>query len=279
MEQDLIVVRGAGDLASGIIHTLATAGFRVLALETEHPTAIRRQVSFCEAVYEGQATVEGITAISIHDLWDAEAVLTVGKVPVLTDPHCHCLQNMRPAVLVDAILAKKNLGTNRSMAALTIGLGPGFCAGRDVDAVIETCRGHNLGRIIREGFAQSDTGCPGVIGGFGKERVIHAPAAGILRNVRSIGDMVSAGEIIAWIGDIPVTAAIPGILRGLIRDRFGVQQGMKIADIDPRLEERKNCFTISDKSRCIAGSVLTLVCAHRNARMHRDNVISENCCC
>ena len=270
MEQDLIVVRGAGDLASGVIHTLVSAGFQVLALETAQPTAIRRQVSFCEAVYEGHATVEGLTALRIDTLRDASAVWTAGKIPVLVDPQCRCLHHIRPAVLVDAILAKKNLGTSRAMADLTIALGPGFCAGHDVDAVIETCRGHDLGRIIRHGCAKPDTGCPGIIGGFGQERVIHAPAAGMLRNMRSIGDIVTAGETLAWIGEIPVSAAIPGILRGLIRDNYRVHQGMKIADIDPRLEEHRNCFTISDKSRCIAGSVLALVCAQRNARMHRD---------
>ena len=261
MEQDLIVVRGAGDLASGVIHRLAGAGFRVLTLETAQPTAIRRQVSFCEAVYEGQSTVEGLTAVKIVMLSEAEALWAAGKIPVLVDPQCSCLQSIRPLAVVDAILAKRNLGTNRAMAPLTVGLGPGFCAGSDVDAVIETCRGHALGRIIRKGFAKPDTGCPGMIGGFGKERVIHSPADGTLWAVHDIGDIVSAGETIAWVQKIPVNASISGILRGLIRDGFSVHKGMKIADIDPRLDEQKNCFTISDKARCIAGSVLELVCA------------------
>ena len=287
MDGNLIVVRGAGDLASGVIHTLAGAGFRVLALETAHPAAIRRQVCFCEAVYEGEATVEGLTAVRIDMLSDAEAVWKAGKIPVLVDPQCRCLDSIRPMALVDAILAKRNLGTNRAMAPLTVALGPGFCAGRDVDAVIETCRGHDLGRIIVRGCARPNTGCPGIIGGFGRERVIHAPAAGVMQNVRAIGDIVDAGEIIAWVAHegekAPVTAKIPGVLRGLIRDGFSVHQGMKIADVDPRLEERENCFTISDKSRCIAGSVLKLVCAQQKFSLSRsapgESTISGNCCC
>ena len=267
MEQHLIVVRGAGDLASGVIHRLAGAGFRVLALETAQPAAIRRRVCFSEAVYEGQATVEELTAFKIGTFSDAEAVWAAGKVPVLVDPQCVCLQVMRPTVLVDAILAKKNLGTSRVMAPLTIALGPEFCAGSDVDAVIETCRGHDLGRIIRNGFAQPDTGCPGIIGGFGKERVVHAPESGVMHNIHDIGDVVAAGETIAWVQNTPVKAAISGILRGIIRNGFPVHKGMKVADVDPRLEEQKNCFTISDKARCIAGSVLELVCAAPGLRL------------
>ena len=261
MEQHLIVVRGAGDLASGVIHRLAGAGFRVLALETAQPAAIRRRVCFSEAVYEGQATVEELTAFKIGTFSDVDPIWAAGKVPVLVDPQCVCLQAMQPTVLVDAILAKKNLGTSRTMAPLTIALGPGFRAGSDVDAVIETCRGHDLGRIIRNGFAQPDTGCPGIIGGFGKERVVHAPKSGVMHNIHDIGDVVAAGETIAWVQNTPVKAAISGILRGIIRNGFPVHKGMKVADVDPRLEEQKNCFTISDKARCIAGSVLELVCA------------------
>ena len=167
---------------------------------------------------------------------------------------------------MDAILAKRNLGTCRNMAPLTIALGPGFVAGQDVDAVVETKRGHRLGRIIREGSAIPNTGIPGVIGGYGAERVIHAQANGVFMNVRKIGDLVEKGEAIATIRtpegkDIPVTAQISGILRGLLRSGYTVTPGFKIADIDPRREELSNCFLISDKSRCIAGSVLELVCA------------------
>ena len=259
MKQDaLILVRGGGDLATGTIHRLWSAGLRVLVLEAEHPAAIRRQVSLCEAVYEGEATVEALA--------QAEEVWNQNAVPVLVDPKGESIAQARPDVLVDAILAKKNLGTARDMAPLTIALGPGFTAGQDVDAVVETKRGHRLGRIIREGSAIANTGIPGIIGGYGKERVIHAAAAGVFEDVRRIGDIVAEGETIAQIrtadGAItPVTTQITGILRGLLRSGYPVTPGFKVADVDPRKEELSNCFLISDKARCIAGSVLELVCA------------------
>ena len=263
--KDLIVVRGGGDLATGTIHRLWSAGFQVLILEAKHPAAIRRQVSLCEAVYEGKATVEGLTAVLIHDVSEMEQVWAEGNVPMIVDPKGACLETVKPAVLVDAIIAKKNLGTNRSMAPATIALGPGFVAGQDVDVVIETSRGHKLGRVIREGAAKPNTGIPGIIGGYGKERVIHSPAEGIMRNIRAIGDIVEQDEDIAYVetdgGKVMVKATIPGIIRGLIRDGYPVTVGFKIADIDPRKEELENCWLISDKARCIAGSVLEQVCA------------------
>ena len=185
-------------------------------------------------------------------------------VPVLVDPAGLSIAALRPAVVVDAILAKKNLGTTKEMAPLVIALGPGFTAGEDVDVVIETKRGHNLGRVIRSGRAVPNTGIPGIIGGYGKERVMHAQAEGILRNAASIGDIVEARAVIAEIetenGTVPVEASLSGLLRGLIRDGYPVTKGFKIADIDPRKEELQNCFTISDKARCIAGSVLEVIC-------------------
>ena len=267
MKQDaLILVRGGGDLATGTIHRLWSAGLCVLVLEAEHPAAIRRQVSLCEAVYEGEATVEGLRAVRIEALAQAEEVWNQNAVPVLVDPKGESIAQARPDVLVDAILAKKNLGTARDMAPLTIALGPGFIAGQDVDAVVETKRGHRLGRIIWEGSAIANTGIPGIIGGYGKERVIHAAAAGVFEDVRRIGDIVAEGETIAQIrtadGTItPVTTQITGILRGLLRSGYPVTPGFKVADVDPRREELSNCFLISDKARCIAGSVLELVCA------------------
>lgn len=263
---DLIVVRGGGDLATGTIHRLWSAGLRVLVLEAEHPAAIRRQVSLCEAVYEGETTVEGLRAVRVESLEAAEAVWAENAVPVLVDPKGSCLEQARPAVLIDAIIAKKNLGTTREMAPLTIALGPGFVAGRDVDVVVETKRGHKLGRIIREGAAAPNSGVPGIIGGYGAERVIHAPEAGIFRNRHAIADLVTAGETIAVIempdgNTVPVTTQIDGILRGLLRDGYPVTRGFKVADVDPRRSELENCFLISDKARCIAGSVLELVAA------------------
>ena len=267
MKRDhLIVVRGGGDLATGTIHRLWSAGLRVLVLEAEHPAAIRRQVSLCEAVYEGETTVEGLRAVSIASLAEAAAVWACGAVPVLVDPKGESIPAAKPDVVVDAILAKRNLGTTRAMAPLTIALGPGFAAGQDVDYVVETKRGHKLGRILAQGPAAPNSGVPGVIGGYGAERVIHAPAAGIFRDVGAIADLVEAGDTIAVVetpeGErVPVKTQISGILRGLLRDGYPVPKGFKVADVDPRKAELENCFLISDKARCIAGSVLELVTA------------------
>ena len=251
-----IVVRGGGDIATGKIHRLHRCGFSVLVLETDRPSAIRRYVAFSEAVYEGSWTVEGVEAVRVETPEEAVRCREQGKVPVLADAECRCLEQIRPRVLVDAILAKKNLGTNLEMADTVIALGPGFTAGKDAHLVIETMRGHNLGRILTEGTAQPNTGVPGVIAGYGKERVIHSPADGRMVNCSRIGDLVEKGQIIAHVGQTPVRASLTGVLRGLLRDGYPVTKGFKIADIDPRESEQKNCFTISDKARCIAGGVL-----------------------
>lgn len=284
----LIICRGAGDLATGIIHRLHRAGHRVIALETDYPAAIRRQVSFCEAVYDGSAAVEGVTARLVPALTDAEAahivsekwsrsaieaVLEAGEVPLLIDPEGESIELLKPDVVIDAIIAKRNLGTTINMAPLVIGVGPGFTAGHDVHLVIESMRGHNLARIITDGMAQPNTGVPGNIAGFTSERVIHAPAAGYIHDVRKIGDIVQKGDEIARIYPdkgsfdnelseyVPVNATITGIIRGLIREGYYFKEGFKIADIDPRESELTNCFTISDKARSIAGSVLEAVSA------------------
>lgn len=265
LEKPLIVVRGGGDIATGTISKLYACGFPVLILEIESPSAIRRNVAFSEAVYQGTQTVENITCHLAKDLDEAAAFLQEGKLTLLVDPKGESIKTLKPLAVIDAILAKKNLGTNLAMAPITIALGPGFRAGKDVNAVIETKRGHNLGRIIYEGTAAPNTGVPGNIAGYAKERVIHSPAKGILKNVCHITDTVKKGQVIANIETtstaaesniIPVYATIDGLLRGLIRDGYPVTEGFKIADIDPRLEEYNNCFTISDKARCIAGGVL-----------------------
>lgn len=260
INKSLIIVRGGGDIASGTIFKLYNCGFPVLILETEAPSAIRRNVAFSEAVYQETQTIEGTTAHLARNLDEAICFLNDGKLSLLVDPAANSIKALNPLAVIDAILAKKNLGTNRDMAGITIALGPGFFAGQDVDAVIETKRGHNLGRVIYAGTAAPNTGIPGNIAGFSKERVIHSPAEGILKNICHITDTVQKGQIIANIetplGNIPVHATLDGLLRGLIRDGFPVTKGFKIADIDPRKDEYNNCFTISDKARCIAGGVL-----------------------
>lgn len=261
--KDLIIVRGGGDLATGTIYKLKKSGFPVLILEVENPSAIRRNVAFSEAIYQGQQTVEDMTCFLADSLQQAENFLQEGKLTILVDPKGEAIANLRPLAVVDAIIAKRNLGTAKTMAPITVALGPGFVAGEDVDAVIETKRGHNLGRVIWSGSAAPNTGVPGLIGGFGKERVMHSPAQGILKNVKKITDTVMKGEVIAVIETesavVPVEASLDGILRGLIRDGYPVTKGFKIADIDPRSEEYNNCFTISDKARCIAGGVLEAI--------------------
>ena len=260
---NLIIVRGGGDLATGTVYKLKKCGFPVLILESENPSAIRRNVSFCEAVCQGSQTVEDMTCCRAESPEQAEAFLCEGKLVVLVDPAGESIPKLKPMAVVDAILAKKNLGTHRAMAPITVALGPGFVAGEDADAVIETQRGHNLGRVLWTGSAAPNTGIPGIIGGYGKERVIHAPAAGTVRNVKKITDTVSRGDVIAVVetefGPVPVEATLDGILRGLIREGYPVKAGFKMADIDPRLDELENCYTISDKARCIAGGVLEAI--------------------
>ena len=267
--KDLIIVRGGGDLATGTIYKLKKSGFPVLILEAANPSAIRRNVAFCEAVYRGTQTVEDMTCYLAESRSQAEQLLREGKLTVLVDPTGDTIPRLKPLAVVDGILAKKNLGTNRSLAPITVALGPGFTAGEDVDAVIETKRGHNLGRVLWSGTAAPDTGIPGIIGGYGKERVIHSPARGILRNVNNLADTVSKGQVIAFVeteaGAVPVKATLDGILRGLIRDGYPVRVGFKIADIDPRIDEYANCFTISDKARCVAGGVLEAILQRKGA--------------
>ena len=267
MQQPKIIVRGGGDLATGVIHGLWGAGFKVLVLECAQPAAIRRQVALCEAVYQGEATVEGMTGALIHHVSEAEAVWEQDKVPVMVDEAAACVAELQPDIVIDAIIAKRNLGTTSAMAPLVIALGPGFVVGPDADVIVETKRGHNLGRLIYNGSAVPNSGVPGNIGGFTKERVLHAPCAGVLHIVHDIGSVVEKGETIATITTdsgqlVAIPATLTGIIRGMIRDGFAVTKGFKIADIDPRKEELANCFTISDKARCIAGSVLELVCRY-----------------
>jgi len=256
-----VIVRGGGDVATGTIYALHRCGFPVLVLEAAKPTAIRRCVAFSEAVYDGESRVEDMSCRMADSFESAAEIMNSGDVAMMVDESCSVLSRVRPWALVDGILAKRNLGTNRGMAPRTIALGPGFTAGEDVDLVIETMRGHDLGRLIEKGQALKNTGTPGLIAGHAADRVIHAGWGGTLYNLSQIGDMVVKGQSIAVIrngeGEFPVKATVSGVLRGLIRDGFEVNEGLKIADIDPRESERKNCFTISDKARCIGGSVLT----------------------
>lgn len=260
MKKPFMIIRGGGDIATGTIYALWSAGLIPIVLEIAEPSAIRRQVAVCEAVYDGEKTVEGMKAVRTDGIDSAFEIIKEGNVPVLIDEIGESILKLKPDILIDCILAKRNINTKIDMAPLTIALGPGFTAGRDVHYVIETQRGHDLGRIISERSAAENTGIPGNIGGYTKERVIHSPSDGIITIVKDIGSFVEKGDVIAIVGDKRVYASISGLIRGMIKDGYCVHKGLKITDIDPRREQYKNCFTISDKARCIGGSVLELVC-------------------
>ncbi len=278
-EDAVVVIKGAGDLASGVILRLHRAGLRVIATEIEQPTAVRRTVAFSEAIYCGEVEVEGLRARKVGDCNDIPQAWSEGVVPVLVDPLAEIVPRLRPAVVVDAIIAKRNLGTRITDAPVVIGLGPGFEVGVDVHAVVETNRGHHLGRVLWHGCAEPDTGVPGEIAGHGTQRLLRAPSAGLFRGERAIGDRVEAGELVGWVDQTPVTAGISGVLRGLLHDGLRVCQGMKIGDVDPRAA-REHCFTVSDKSLAIAGGVLEAVLyflrGQRGAPSQRSAEIAAN---
>lgn len=246
-------------MASGISHRLIRSRFRVVITEIPQPTVIRRTVAFAQAVYSGETTVEGITARHAA-LTDVSHLIEQGIIPVVTDSYPAVLAALKPWAVVDAIIAKRNLGTSISDAKITIAAGPGFFAGQDVHAVIETMRGHDLGRVITHGMAAPDTGIPGDIGGYTTERVLRAPSAGVISARSEIGDTVKKGDIVAFVGESPVAATLDGVLRGMLYNGLTVTEGMKIGDIDPRCK-REHCFTISDKARAIGGGVLEALLA------------------
>lgn len=256
--ETLVIVRGGGDLATGIIQKLWHSGFRVLVLEVAEPLTIRRTVALSDAIRVGRCQVEDMPAIRIEETEECEAAWQSGAVPVMVDEEALSIARLMPEVVVDAIIAKRNIGTHRQMAPIVIGLGPGFRAPEEVDIVVETMRGHYLGRLIREGMALPNTGIPGTLGGKSAERVVHAPCAGVVRHRASLGDRVTQGEIIFYIGDEPVYSPLTGTLRGLIGEGL-IRNGLKCADVDPRPAEEVDCYTISDKARALGGAVLEAV--------------------
>lgn len=253
-----VLIRGAGEMASGVAWTLAQCHFKVVLLEAPQPLAVRRLVSFCEAVYEGRKVVEGVQAILVSSPKEIEAAWQVGHIPLLIDPFMEVGSVLKPAILVDAIMAKKQSQPLLDKAPLVVALGPGFMVGRDAHVVIETNRGHNLGRILNRGEAEPDTGRPGNIGGFSEERVLRAPAPGQITKLKEIGDRVEKEETVATVAGRAIRSQITGVLRGLIRDGTVVLPGMKVGDVDPR-GNREYCFTISEKARAIAGGVLAAI--------------------
>jgi xanthine dehydrogenase accessory factor len=256
-----VLIKGAGDLATGVAWRLWRAGFPVVMTELAQPLALRRCVAFAEAVYAGEATVEGIKARRVQDPSAVSEAWAQGVIPVVVNVEISLYEHIKPEVMVDATMAKQNRGTRLDEAPLVIGLGPGYTAGVDVHVVIETNRGHYLGRALWNGSAQADTGTPGIIAGVQRERVVRAPVPGVFTGSRQIGDQVVIGDVLGRVGETPVLAPLSGVVRGLIHDGVRVDQGLKIGDIDPR-GEVNYCYTISEKSLAIGGGVLEAILFH-----------------
>lgn len=254
-QKRLVLIRGAGEMASGVAVKLHKAGFEIVMLDIAEPTSIRNTVSFSEALRSDQMTIEGISAKKVNNRTEVLDQLKNHHIAIMADPLGKYIQDLAPYFLIDAILAKKNLGTDINMAPVVIGLGPGFAAGKDCHAVIETNRGHNMGRIIYEGEAEVNTGIPGDIFGYTKERLVRSPADGVINTQTKIGELVKQDQIIAYVDKTPVVSPIEGMLRGLIYSNTSVLEGMKIGDIDPR-GAAIDPFTVSDKARAIGGGVL-----------------------
>lgn len=264
-----VLIKGAGDLATGIACRLHRSGFAVIMTELEQPTAVRRTVAFSRAVSEGKAVVEDVTGVLCGTCGEAEEALARDQVAVVVDEECRILKQWKPDVFVDAVIAKRNTGTEIGAAPVVIGVGPGFTAGEDCHCVIETKRGHDLGRCIWEGSAAPDTGVPGIIGGYGLERLVRASAEGRFLPAEAIGSRVKKGQIVGYVetgtGREPVKAQIDGVLRGILQDGVSVRKGMKAGDVDPR-DVEKNCYTVSDKARAVGGGVLEAIMAAEKSR-------------
>lgn len=254
----LVIIRGAGDIATGIALRLFRSGISVVMTDLPKPTAIRRTVCFSQAIVLGQCTVEDVTAVRVERPEDATAVIAAGQIPVLADPEARCIAALKPDAVVDAILAKKNLGTAMTDAPVVVAVGPGFTAGTDCHAVVETMRGHYLGRVIYDGAALPNTNIPGLIGGYAGERVLRAPADGIFHTCREIGDVVKAGDVAGTVEGAEMVCTIDGVLRGLLADGTPVHKGMKSGDVDPRCEPA-HCYCASDKALAVGGGVLEAI--------------------
>ena len=266
----MVLIRGGGEMATGIAHRLHRCHMRVVITEIATPTSVRRNVAFAEAVYEGAQTVEGVKAVRIASCDEAYAVWKQDQIPIFVDPDASIREILKPAVVVDAIMAKKNGAAKLTDAPVVIGVGPGFTAGIDVRAVVESNRGHHLGRVIWDGAAESDTGIPAPVHGYTESRVLRVPQTGIFKALRAIGDLITIGESVAEVNGEAIKAEISGQIRGLLRNGIQVEQGIKAGDIDPR-GQRGYCDSISDKSRAIAGGVLEAVLhSFRDLKLHGD---------
>lgn len=254
----MILIKGAGDLATGIAYRLKKSGFDIVMTEIDKPTTVRRTVAFSQAIFDNEIVIEGIKGVRVNNINEAYKEINEGNIPIIIDEKAEIIKELRPDVVVDAIIAKKNLGTSIDDAPIVIGVGPGFEAKVDCHLVVETKRGHYLGKVIEEGSAIPNTGVPGNIGGYTKERIIRASNSGKIKPVVAIGDFVKKGDIVAYVDGVEVLAQIDGIVRGMLQEGIEVFKGMKSGDIDPRCE-KDHCFTISDKARSIGGGVLEAI--------------------
>ena len=254
----MILIKGAGDLATGIAYRLKKSGFDIVMTEIDKPTTVRRTVAFSQAVFDNEIVIEGIKGVKVNNINEIYKEINQGNIPIIIDEKAEIIKELRPDVVVDAIIPKKNLGTSIEDAPIVIGVGPGFEAKVDCHLVVETKRGHYLGKVIEEGSAIPNTGVPGNIGGYTKERIIRASSNGKIKPVVAIGDFVKKGDIVAYVDGVEVLAQIDGIVRGMLQEGIEVFKGMKSGDIDPRCE-KDHCFTISDKARSIGGGVLEAI--------------------
>lgn len=253
-----VLIRGGGEMASGIAHRLQQSHMQVMITEVHNPTAVRRTLAFAEAVYLGSQTIENVKAVMVKDVAEAKIQWQSGQIPLLVDPDARIRESLQPDVIVDAIMAKKNSSTKISDAPLVLGIGPGFVTGVHAHAVVESNRGYNLGRVIWNGTAEPDTGIPAAVSGYTEARVFRAPRNGYFKGLREIGDPVRSGECVAEVDGVPINAGISGMIRGILRSGVAISAGVKVGDIDPR-GEREYCYTISDKARAIGGGVLEAI--------------------
>ncbi|WP_370773287.1 selenium-dependent molybdenum cofactor biosynthesis protein YqeB [Clostridium sp.] len=265
----IVLIKGAGDLATGIAYRLKKSGFDIVMTEINNPTTVRRTVAFSQAVFDNEIEIEGIKGIKVNNIDEIYIEISKGNIPIIIDEKANIIKELNPNVVVDAIIAKKNLGTSINDAPIVIGVGPGFEAKKDCHLVVETKRGHYLGKVIEEGSAIPNTGIPGDIGGYTKERIIRASGEGKIKPVARIGDYVKKGDVVAYIDGVEVLAEIDGIIRGMLQDGIEVFKGMKSGDIDPRCE-KNHCFTISDKARSIGGGVLEGILYMNNKKLNLE---------
>lgn len=254
----LILIKGAGDLATGIAYRLKKSGYKIVMTDLKQPTVIRHTVAFATAVYEGTAQVEDEKAILCSTKEEIEQTLEEGHIAVIVDEKAQCTAYLKPDVVVDAIIAKKNVGTHLTDAKKVIAVGPGFTVGKDCHYIIESKRGHDLGRVLTTGSAAPNTGSPGNIGGYTDERIVRAPHEGLFSPLKKVGDRVKEEEIIGYVDETPVKAQLTGVLRGMLYKPMKVTKGFKCGDIDPRNNDQ-HCYTISDKARAIGGGVLEAI--------------------